>query len=490
MRCVLVGDAVKLFARSIHCLAKIGDEIYIEPLKKGLSLRTVNSSRSAYACCLFTKSFFLTYDESISNHQSQDSLDEDFKCKLSMKSCLTVFKSLNTVDRVVDQCTIKIDDDLEQLTFLLYCRHGITKTYNLSYQDCESLQAIFTKDLTPNVVNVQPNILNDVVTNFQNAHEEITFAVCPQNLVVTNYVDESEDPYAVIKTKMVLAAEEFDKFQIGVDTEVTFCLKELKGIITFADWTKENLDIHFESAGKPIVFSLVNDPTFEANFVLATLMDLQDEETLELSNKPVSKKANKTSENPKKKQPGNQRTNEKERTVEKPSKHLVKSQPKLDQDEFGFDDDDDWTKEAIAIEKNLTQERSRSSGKKHPNFEDSLPSTSTEVQRNLMVKQKQSVELSALPSGLLDSENSLTVDSLKSPGIRVRSGKNKTMQLEDRGQEPHDLVNASQESVPGTPPNKKFKSMFFSAITSKTTSKEKSKSTSVVLVKDSDDESD
>lgn len=38
------------------------------------------------------------------------------------------------------------------------------------------------------------------------------------------------DHERVINTKIVLVAEEFEKFQIGVDAEVTFCLKELKVI--------------------------------------------------------------------------------------------------------------------------------------------------------------------------------------------------------------------------------------------------------------------
>ena len=32
----------------------------------------------------------------------------------------------------------------------------------------------------------------------------------------------------IIHTEMVLVPEEFDNYQIGVDTEITFCLKELK----------------------------------------------------------------------------------------------------------------------------------------------------------------------------------------------------------------------------------------------------------------------
>lgn len=38
----------------------------------------------------------------------------------------------------------------------------------------------------------------------------------------------TSDPTKVIHTEMVLAQEEFDNYQIGVDTDVTFCLKELR----------------------------------------------------------------------------------------------------------------------------------------------------------------------------------------------------------------------------------------------------------------------
>lgn len=36
------------------------------------------------------------------------------------------------------------------------------------------------------------------------------------------------DPNRVIHTEMMLVPEEFDNYQIGVDTDVTFCLKELR----------------------------------------------------------------------------------------------------------------------------------------------------------------------------------------------------------------------------------------------------------------------
>lgn len=36
------------------------------------------------------------------------------------------------------------------------------------------------------------------------------------------------DSTKIIHTEMMLAPEEFDNYQIGVDTDVTFCLKELR----------------------------------------------------------------------------------------------------------------------------------------------------------------------------------------------------------------------------------------------------------------------
>ena len=58
------------------------------------------------------------------------------------------------------------------------------------------------------------------------------------------------DPNRVIHTEMMLAPEEFDNYQIGVDTDVTFCLKELRAILTFAEFSSQPINVHFETSGK------------------------------------------------------------------------------------------------------------------------------------------------------------------------------------------------------------------------------------------------
>ena len=371
MRCDIFGKTVTLFARAIHCLARIGHDIYVEPLKEGLSLRTVNTSRSAYAYIIFKPSFFQSYKDGIPDDKS--SSEKGLKCKLSVRSFLTVFRSVNTIDRTVYRCLITMttnDSGQQFMTFQMTCVHGILKTYNLSYQECESLEAEFTKDLSPNLITVQSQTLVQVVTSFQNCSEEITLTVCPENVAVSNYIDDDEDLGKVIKTKIELDAEEFDKYQIGVDTEITFCLKELKAIVNFADLIDDmNVDIHFESGGKPIVFSLVSDPTFEANFVLATFVDVQGSQ--------ASQQKNKQKKGPQKASTG------------KEGQKASKTQD-VDENEFGLDEDEDWVNEIIAAEEQQSQsmqvEKASQSAQsvqktstsnnrgKHPDFKDSFQS--------------------------------------------------------------------------------------------------------------------
>ena len=272
MKCVIPGRNVKLFGRSIHCLSRIGDELFFEALPDGLALRTVNSSRSAYACFIFSKTFLSEYEQGADQVQSSNPA-EMLKCKITMKSCLNIFKSLPSLEKTVDECKIIFQPDKCRLVFTLRFKHGIVKTHNLTYQECESLQAVFVKDLCPNSICAQSKVLQDTVANFPTSCEEITLAVCPTDVRITNYVDDEPDPTKVMHTVTTLVQEEFDYFQIGIDTKVTFCLKELRAILAFSEFVNQPISVHFEQAGKPIVFSFDSDDLYQGDFVLATLSE-------------------------------------------------------------------------------------------------------------------------------------------------------------------------------------------------------------------------
>ncbi|XP_072420676.1 cell cycle checkpoint control protein RAD9A-like [Chiloscyllium punctatum] len=229
MRLVVTGGNVSVIGRAIHALSRIGEDCYLEALDDGLAVRTVNSSRSAFASFLFAPAFFQKYDPGILNPASEadgsQSQKENFRCKIGMKSVLGVFKSPVTLEKTVEKCKMALGRGMDQLIIQLLCKFGITKTHNLAIQDSETLQAVYDKELCPNTLRVQPKLLTDTVVHFPTNLEEVTLEVKGRRVYFRNYIEPDTDPRKTMQTEMVLTPMEFDEFSVKDQTEITFCLK-------------------------------------------------------------------------------------------------------------------------------------------------------------------------------------------------------------------------------------------------------------------------
>ncbi|XP_027709388.1 cell cycle checkpoint control protein RAD9B [Vombatus ursinus] len=274
MKCEMGGHHVKVFGRAIHALARISEELWLDPSERGLALRSVNSCRSAYASVLFPASFFQLYQWSATLEICDSNVPLHLKCKLGMKSVLPIFRCLNILERNVEKCSIFMSANTCRVIFQLFCKHGIIKTHNLSFQESEPLQAVFAKNMCPNILKVQPRLLADIMIHFPLSQEEITLAVTPMKVCFKSYVEDEIDFAKSMYTEMHLDPDEFDYFQVGVDTEVTFCLKELRGLLAFSEATTAPVSIYFDLSGKPVAFS-IDEMVLEATFVLSTLAEVQ-----------------------------------------------------------------------------------------------------------------------------------------------------------------------------------------------------------------------
>ncbi|NWU35692.1 RAD9B protein, partial [Hylia prasina] len=276
MKCVIGGAQLRVFGRAIHAIARISDEFWFDPIERGLALRSVNSSRSAYACVFFSSMFFQHYCWTAVPHPCQQEQQFSLPCKLIIKSVLPVFRCANVLERNVEKCSISTNPSDHHVTFQLLCRHGVVKTYNLTFQECDPLQAVFAKHMCPNILRVHSRLLADVMIHFPTSQEEITLSVTPVKVCFKSYTEEDTDFSRTMLTEIQLSPEEFDYFQVGVDSEVTFCLKELRGLLAFSEATSVPVSIHFDRCGKPIAFS-IEDLLLEASFILATLCEAEKE---------------------------------------------------------------------------------------------------------------------------------------------------------------------------------------------------------------------
>ncbi|NXS84586.1 RAD9B protein, partial [Erpornis zantholeuca] len=277
MKCVIGGAQLRVFGRAIHAIARISDEFWFDPVEKGLALRSVNSSRSAYACVFFSSMFFQQYCWTAVSQPCQKEKQLSLPCKLIIKSVLPVFRCVNVLERNVEKCSISTNPNDHHITFQLLCRHGVVKTYNLTFQECDPLQAVFAKHMCPNILKVHSRLLADVMVHFPTSQEEITLSVTPMKVCFKSYTEEDTDFSRTMLTEIQLSPEEFDYFQVGVDSEVTFCLKELRvKLLAFSEATSVPVSIHFDTCGKPIAFS-IEDLLLEASFILATLCEAEKE---------------------------------------------------------------------------------------------------------------------------------------------------------------------------------------------------------------------
>ncbi|KAK4823037.1 hypothetical protein QYF61_025376 [Mycteria americana] len=304
MKCVITGSNVKVLGRAVHSLSRIGDELYLEPTESGLSLRAVNSSRSAFAAFLFAPLFFQLYEAG--GRQPDREL---LRCKVLMKvqhpppapcpgtpkaphcsgavpgrvtvpvsvpcpqSFLGIFRSLPSLEKTVGKCLILLKPRASRLVVQLHCKYGVTKTHNLAFQECERLQAVFDTQSCASSLCAPARVLAEAVVHFPQTLAEVTLGAGPGGKIsLRNYVEDEAEPTKTMVTELWLAKEEFQTVAVAPGSRITFCLKEFRGLLTFAEASNLPLTIHYDVPGRPVVFTL-DDAVLEVHLVLATLSD-------------------------------------------------------------------------------------------------------------------------------------------------------------------------------------------------------------------------
>uniref|UniRef100_A0A8C5UFQ9 RAD9 checkpoint clamp component B n=1 Tax=Malurus cyaneus samueli TaxID=2593467 RepID=A0A8C5UFQ9_9PASS len=134
MKCVIGGAQLRVFGRAIHAIARISDEFWFDPVEKGLALRSVNSSRSAYACVFFSSMFFQQY----------------YKPGYKLMEIIFIVKKLcvNVLERNVEKCSISTSPKDHHVTFQLLCRHGkVTEVTSLeNHRAAQHLMPLSTQE--------------------------------------------------------------------------------------------------------------------------------------------------------------------------------------------------------------------------------------------------------------------------------------------------------------------------------------------------------
>lgn len=260
MECVIPARYLKLFAKSVSCMAKVGDELFIEATETKLILRTINASRSAFLAFSLNRTFFDTYT-------LEDNIDRKYQVKL--KPCQAVFKQYTNMEK----CTMRLDEGEQRLVFEILCKHSIQKVYKLTLEDCEAVQAVYSKNEDLNKITSLPKKLIESTNNFHAQLDEISMLASKEQFKLKSYIDDAKAASKVLQTELAVDASDFEEYVIHNDAVVTFSLKDFKSVLGFCDASGQPVTVYFERAGRPICLSVKYFGVFESDFVLATMLE-------------------------------------------------------------------------------------------------------------------------------------------------------------------------------------------------------------------------
>eukprot|EP00842_Homolaphlyctis_polyrhiza_P000544 jgi/Hompol1/1490/HPOL_005613-RA len=217
------------FAKFITTLSKFGDDLYLDFQQDKLCLSTFNSAKSAFAIISIQRSFFESFAFSPVN-----------PChRLLLKPLSNILKSTGTES--VSQCCIKpvSESGEERLLVQLVCKYGIIKSHRLNYETCEPVHVIFSKASCPHRWSASPRMIHDLLGHFQQKLKDVTLS-CGINWFKIKSFEDTFIPDGTtvvrsLETEITVDIEEFELYQVFGETHLTFELKDLKAVLSFAE---------------------------------------------------------------------------------------------------------------------------------------------------------------------------------------------------------------------------------------------------------------
>jgi len=120
---------------------------------------------------------------------------------LLSQALLSIFKKRTTdgkeKDTALEYCEVDLQakpDETEcRLIIRMVCRHGVVKTYRLTYESVEVLHASFDKSKSENYWSISSRTLRDVVEYFGPKTEQLDWFYQHEKFTFTSYTEKVQN---------------------------------------------------------------------------------------------------------------------------------------------------------------------------------------------------------------------------------------------------------------------------------------------------------
>ncbi|KAI5794345.1 DNA repair protein RAD9 [Peziza echinospora] len=277
----LSPPALQRLHDSLACLAKFSEYITLEASRSRLSLTALNSSKSAHgAVNLLGGRFFDTYH--FVGSTGPAGADARFSCRVQTKALLAVFREryLETKDKgtAIEKCEVTLGDKPLRgecrLHVRFICKHGVVKTYKLTYEDAEVLNAVFDKTTANNRWKINSKLLREYMEHFGPKAEQLDISGEGVQATLTSYTEKLMDGTEILKqplhTAVTMDTAEYEEFSVEEGLHITINLKDFKAVIHHADSLNAVVSVYYTDPGRPLQIQYEGDG-MDCEFTLMTV---------------------------------------------------------------------------------------------------------------------------------------------------------------------------------------------------------------------------
>ncbi|PGH02227.1 cell cycle checkpoint control protein RAD9A [Blastomyces parvus] len=281
----LLPEALLQLHDVLICLAKFNENVSIEAEESFLRFSALNLTKTAYASFKFDAStFFSQYmfvgSRRIASGSGRRSAADKLTCQIYIKALLSVFRGrvsdFKDRETAVERCEVRLQDspDEAQCRFIIQmlCRHGVVKTYKLTYEAAEIQHALFDKSKTENQWGIDSKYLREIIDHFGQSAEQLDISSENDRVVFTSFTTKVADGKEILKqpvhTSVAIDTKDFDHFTVEDKLHVAINVKDFKAIIVHvhslsgrvvARYTRpcRPMQLSYEASGMTCEFTLM-----------------------------------------------------------------------------------------------------------------------------------------------------------------------------------------------------------------------------------------
>ncbi|KAI0286020.1 Rad9-domain-containing protein [Russula aff. rugulosa BPL654] len=293
MQASIDSSGLKSFTRSLVCMSKYSEELFINALPNSVSFSATNTSLSAYCRFTYERSFFTKFNVGDSNLRDViPDLDDTEQSQtvtgqLCVQPLLAILKHKaleKTLERldliIVDGVFNHEDEDFDglegKLIVRLHCKHGIVKTHRLTLQTPSSqLHLHVPEALNESHVVIGPKAMRDMIDHFPStrgkADPQLTWVFDDTEVHIRNLESSlNSNGLGQLATELTISADEFESYDIfATPISLAFHLREFNATIAYVESMDAVLNVRFTDPAAALYVNVQSD-SIESLFAMST----------------------------------------------------------------------------------------------------------------------------------------------------------------------------------------------------------------------------